>query len=235
MGRQALRITILLGVLISIVGGTGIFAVFSDRATTGTNSAETGSRQAAVDLRIEAAALPPAGDPALNCDGNLDGALFNADDLTTGIFSVNGIQPGDYPADADVAYLCLFNAGSGTIDVEATVIDIVDTDTACTGDEAVAGDATCGSNQAGELSGAIAAQMEQLDCANFSVSTPIQANSIANWPSVPAPLTSSLAPGAIACLAFYLWVPASTDETTLQIAQSDRVEWRFAFDAALAP
>jgi hypothetical protein len=230
VGRHALRITILLGILITLIGGTGIFAVFTDRATTGSNSAETGSRQQAVDLKIETALL----DVPVNCDGDLDGTLFNHDDLTTGIFSVSGIQPGDYPADADVAYVCLLNAGSGTIDVEATAIDIVDTDTGCTGDEAAAGDATCGGDQLGELSGAIAAQMEQLDC-DTAASTPIQANSLANWAANPAPLSASLAPGEIACLAFYLWVPASTDETTLQIAQSDTVTWRFAFDAALAP
>jgi hypothetical protein len=230
MGRHALRITILLGILITLVGGTGIFAVFTDRATTGTNSAETGSRQQAVDLKIETALL----DAPVTCDGDLNLQLFDQDDLTTGIFSVSGVQPGAYPADADVAYVCLLNAGSGTIDVEASAIDIVDTDTGCTGDEAAAGDATCGGDQLGELSGAIAAQMEQLDCATAG-STPIQSNSIANWASIPAQLPGSLAPGDIACLAFYLWVPASTDETTLQIAQSDKVAWRFAFDATLAP
>jgi hypothetical protein len=232
MERHTLRIVIVLGVLVTLLGGTGIFAVFTDRATTGTNSAETGSRQQAVDLKIEQALLDAAG---VNCDGNLDGMLFNQDDLATGIFSVSGMQPGNYPADADTAYVCLFNAGSGTIDVEATVIDLVDTDTGCTGDEAAAGDTTCGSNQVGELGGAIAAQMEQLDCNSTAASTPIQSNSLAYWPASPAPLNASLAPGDVACLAFYLWVPASTDETTLQLVQSDKVEWRFAFDAALAP
>jgi predicted ribosomally synthesized peptide with SipW-like signal peptide len=35
MGRQSLRIVMVLGVLVTLVGGTGIFAAFTDRATTG--------------------------------------------------------------------------------------------------------------------------------------------------------------------------------------------------------
>lgn len=231
MGRQSLRLTMLLGVLITAIGGTGIFAVFTDRATTGTNNAETGQRQKAVELKISTALLDG---PAVNCDGDQDSVMFEDDDLQTGIFSVSNIQPGDYPADADIAYVCLLNAGSGTIDVDVTAINVVDTDTGCTGDEAEAGDATCGSNQLGELSASIATQMEQVDC-DTTVGAPIQSNSIANWASVPASVPGSLGPGDVVCLAFYLWLPASADETTLQVAQSDKVEWRFAFDAALAP
>jgi hypothetical protein len=232
MTRHALRITILLGVLITLVGGTGIFAAFTDTATTGTNNAVTGPRPQAVDLKIESALL----DVPVNCDGDANATLFDHDDLTTGIFDVSGVQPGDYPADAAVAYVCLFNAGSAAIEVGARASDVVDTDTGCTGDEAGAGDLTCGADQAGELSGYLAAQMEQLDC-DTAASVPLQANSIADWADLaePVPLSGPLQPGDIACLAFYLWLPSSTDETALQVIQSDGTSWRFAFDAALAP
>ena len=230
MGRHGLRLTIVLGVIITALGSTGIFAAFTDSAQTGTNSAQSGQRQQAVDLKISTALASAP----IDCDGDQDSVMFEDDNLQTGIFSVTNLQPGAYPADATVARICLLNAGSGTIDVDATVIELVDTDSGCTGDESAAGDTTCGSNQLGELSGVTAAQIDLVDC-DAGVGAGLQSSSLANWPANPVSLPGSLIPGDIVCVAFYLWIPASTDETTLQIAQSDTVTWRFAFDASLAP
>jgi hypothetical protein len=230
MARQSLRVTMLLGMLITIVGGTGIFAVFTDRATTGTNSVETGARPSAVNVRI-AEALVDENLSTISCDVN-QGVTFT-DDLATGIFSVENLQPDS--ATAAAAYVCLENAGSGSIDIRATVIELVDTDTACTGDEADAGDATCGGGELGELSGALMASMSRLECGT-SASTPLAQDTLAGWPANPDfALTQPLAPNDVACVAFLVWLPSSTPEATIQVTQSDKVEWRFAFDATLTP
>lgn len=226
MGRQSLRVTMLLGVLITALGGTGIFAAFTDRATTGVNSVESGSRPRAVDIMLAQATLNPS-------TSQVECGQFSHD-LATGIFSVQGVQPGAFPNDAEVSYVCLKNVGSGTISIDAKVIDVVDVDTACTGDEAEAGDATCGGSQQGELSAALALQIEDVACATGSPNG-LQSNSVANWPANPVPLPAPLAAGAVTCARFLTWIPASTDESILQVVQSDLVEWRIAFDAALAP
>lgn len=230
MGRQSLRLTMLLGVLITALGGTGIFAAFTDRATTGTNSAETGPRPLAVDLKISLADAV-AGSP-VNCDAEGDAFPFDDDDLTTGLFAATNLQPGG--GGGQSADLCLANFGAGTIDVTALAIDLVDTDVACTGDEADAGDLTCGTDQLGELSGALTIRMRHLDCA-IGTEVSVDDHLLANMAANPVPVSSSLAPNGIVCLRLTVFVAASTPEETVQVIQSDKVEWRFAFDAALAP
>lgn len=222
MGRLGLRMMVLLGLLITAVGGTGIFAVFTDTVVTGPNSASTGSRPAAVDVVLAPAALVGG---AVDCGGYTH-------QMVTGIFSVEELQPGDYPDDAEVAYVCIRNEGSGLIDVEAAVTELIDQDFACTGDEAAAGDATCGGDQLGELSAAIASQMERVDCATGAL-TPVQARSLADWVANPAPVATALAPSAVTCLRFLIWVPAATEEATIQKVQTDLVSWRYAFNATL--
>jgi predicted ribosomally synthesized peptide with SipW-like signal peptide len=139
MGRHSLRIIMVLGALVTLVGGTGIFAVFSDRATGGENTVTSGTRPKSADLRIEPAVLDAAG--GFNCDGDVDGSLFENDDTTTAQFTVTDAQPGNSLGDA---YVCLKNVGSAVLALSVSAIDVVDVDTDCTGDEAISGDTTCG-------------------------------------------------------------------------------------------
>src|SRR5690348_3456865 len=141
MGKQTLRITIVLGMLVTLLGGTGIFATFSDRATAGDNSVTTGERARAADLKIAPAdpSQQPAG--ATLC---LPATTQWTDDTTTGQFTAGSLHPGD---NMGPSYLCLLNAGTAPLIVNASVIDLVDADVDCTGDEAAAGDTTCGIDQ----------------------------------------------------------------------------------------
>src|SRR3954471_5430377 len=50
MRRPALVTIIVLGSVVTLVGATGIYAEFTDRATTGTNTATSGERPRAADL-----------------------------------------------------------------------------------------------------------------------------------------------------------------------------------------
>ena len=74
MGRHTLRITIVLGMLVTLLGGTGIFATFTDRATTGTSTITSGERPKAADLQI-AAANPDTSTGVFNCGTYADDLL----------------------------------------------------------------------------------------------------------------------------------------------------------------
>ncbi|HEX2626739.1 MAG TPA: hypothetical protein VHL56_07510 [Candidatus Limnocylindrales bacterium] len=221
--RRLLTVTMALGLVITAMNFTGIFAVFTDRATTGTNSAESGAQARVADLQI-ATPLPGT--------GNCDGAAY-VDDLETGVVSTTDLQPGG--ASGFMA-LCVRNHGSAALDLSVKAIDVEDTETGCTGDEAAAGDATCGTAAVGdgELSGVLLGNVGRIDCAT-------QASVVAI-----SPLFSSLAsdgaaigtldPGEAACIyvSVQMLVAGQAGATLadIQQAQSDKVEWKYAFDGA---
>src|SRR5690606_27184781 len=98
-----------LGVTLALVGLAGVFAIGSDRATTGENSAETGvlggEHEVEVDLELATAAMPDVDDSwgfAVEC-GEF------ADDLTTGLLQTTPEELLDSPA---ATAFCLRNVGS---------------------------------------------------------------------------------------------------------------------------
>lgn len=230
MGRQTLRIVVVLGILVTLVGGTGIFAVLTDRATAGSNSVETGAQPRAADIQI-AAADAVAGQP-VDCGGAVGGTGFQ-DDISTAQFSVSNVQPG-YQA---TSWICVKNVGGAPVSLTMGTLDLADLDTGCTGDEAVAGDTTCGFGptmqpQAGELSPLLSVSLKTLACAT---GTPLaddgttSLDQLVNGNLVIADDAIPVAPGAIACVEIALaYSPSALDA---QLAQSDTATWRFKFDA----
>jgi predicted ribosomally synthesized peptide with SipW-like signal peptide len=237
MGRQTLRITIVLGMLVTLLGGTGIFATFSDRATAGDNSVSTGERAKAADLKIA------ADDPSQRPAGQglcLPASTPFSDDTTTAQFTAGAIQPGDH---LQPAYLCLRNAGTGALTVNASVLDLVDADTDCTGDEAAAGDATCGLDQTtgqpqdGELSPLLLIDIRTIDCSDPGTTIGTSEHTLSQYGAQPIQFTAGaagfvLAPNTIACLQLEASYPTPT-ETEAQLAQSDRATWKFIFQGTV--
>ena len=231
MGRQALRITILLGVLVTLLGGTGIFAVFTDRATAGENSVTSGERPRAADLQIEVPTVHAATGLDCEADGDANGEFFS-DDTTTAQFTATNVQPN---STVGGAFVCIRNAGSATLAVTSTAIELHDLDTACTGDEAAAGDTTCGLDgqeapQLGELSPLLTVEMERVGCDDPSFMPYANNDPVALSEFTAEPIESSLGPNQIACVRIQLAYPAVAEEAA-QRAQTDRSTWRFAFDA----
>ena len=228
MGRHALRITILLGVLITFVGSTGIFAVFSDRATTGVNDVTSGELGRAADLLIavDPALHDPQSSPPFAC------GTFS-DNLATGLFSFTATS-----GSGNDANVCIRNAGTAGVALTTSAIDLLDLDITCTGDEAASGDTTCGPDvnavpQAGELSPILNVTVIAYEC--------IGGPSIVNWggnatlaglASTPISL-GNLPAGQDRCFVIRVINPAGAPGA--QIAQSDRAEWRFAFDGTVPP
>jgi predicted ribosomally synthesized peptide with SipW-like signal peptide len=242
IGRQTLRIVIVLGVLLTLVGGTGIFAVFSDRATTGPNTVTSGAQPNAAHLQLN---VGIDNGQAIDCetDPDANGVTFE-DDLTTGLFTLQDMQPGTA---SDPAYLCLRNAGSAPLSLYAAAIDLVDADIDCTGDEAAAGDTTCGLDpnlpagqevpQAGELSHNLSVTIDEMHCHDSTVIFSTIKRALYNLTD-PAPTgftrasigAGTLDSGAELCLQLTIAYPSDTATTAVQLAQTDRATWRFAFD-----
>jgi hypothetical protein len=228
MERASLRAVIVLGLLVTFVGGTGIFAVFSDRATTGPSDVTSGELGKAVDLKI-ASAQPQ--DP-MNSGPFMCGTFV--DDLATPLFNFTATT-----GNGDERFLCVRNDGSSAVDLTATAIDIVDSDIACTGDEAAFGDTTCGEDnlmnpQAGELSPNLTIETDLYDCMTGSgtgqIGVPDFSSSLATLGTTPIAL-GSLSPNGSVCVRFRVYWRATGDAA--QLSQSDEATWRFAFDGVV--
>ena len=208
--RRAVLLTIMaLGAVVSLSAVSGVFAIFTDRATTGTNSASSRAEAASADLQIAPATFDAGG---VRC-GEYD------EDLSTGIITATDVYAGVPSADGN---LCLKNVGSRPLDLSASVIDLVDTDTGCTGDEGSI-DLSCGGDAAGELSPQLRV-IFLTGCASLSV---VDNSRIGTMTSTPLTL-SDLAPDAVACFQVRVDVVPEGDSVTR--AQSDTATWRFAFD-----
>jgi hypothetical protein len=217
--RRLLTVTMALGLVISAMSFTGIFAVFTDRASTGTNTAESGEQPRTADLLIGTT-------ESTNCVG----AVYS-DDLATGIWDLSDLVPGP---DYDSTMICLKNIGTAELTLTVTAIDVVETETGCTGDEAAAGDATCGTAGLGdgELGSVLITSLVQSNCltgVNVSDSFSGSIQDLAGG----ANAVGTVAPGEVACIYTTWAMPeagpfATSDE--LQQAQSDKVTWRYAFD-----
>ncbi len=223
MRRKLLGTTMALGLVVTAMGFTGIYAVFTDRATTGTNNAESGSQARIADLKI-------ATTVSTDCT---DGSYV--DDLATGVITATDLLPG---GGTGFTVVCLRNDGTATLNLMVTAIDVLEAETACTGDEAAAGDTTCGTGDPGELGAALLVVASRLDCVTSTTDLSFSKTITALTGPGAAESLGSLGAGDTACI----WIrvqmlTAGQSGTTLediQQAQSDRVEWRFAFDGTQA-
>ena len=235
MARHSLRIVIVLGMLVTLLGGTGIFAVFSDRATTGSSDVTSGTLGRAADLKI-AAAQPqdPMNSGPFVCDPYTD-------DLTTQLFHFTANS-----GSADERFFCLVNAGSSPVDLSLTAIDITDLDVDCTGDEAAFGDSTCGEDQttlvpqAGELSPNLTVEADTYHCSTGAglgtPGVPDYSSSLADLGTTPIAIDNNLTggilgAGASVCVRLRVSWRASGDAA--QVSQSDEATWKFAFDGTV--
>jgi hypothetical protein len=239
MARHSLRIVIVLGVLITLVGGTGIFATFSDRATTGQSDIVSGALGKAADLMIaDGQPLDPMNSGPIGCGGFTD-------DLVTPLF----VYTSQLGSQAE-HFFCLQNQGSSAVDLSLTAIDITDLDVDCTGDEATFGDNTCGIAvagapngglpQQGELSPNLTIETDLYDCMTgaglLTPGVPDFSSSLADLGTTPEALLpatgiTNLTPGSEVCVRLRVSWSATGDAA--QISQSDEATWKFAFDASV--
>ena len=221
MERHMLRLTLVLGVLVTILAGTGVFATFSDIATGGSNSVTSGARPSAADITI---ATATATNGVTTC------GTFG-DHTTTPQFTVTDLQPNSVPT---TSFLCLRNAGAATVSITAGISGLRDVDTQCTGDEETSGDETCGGNQPGELSRAVLVTIAEVSCST-GVVVIAREMALDQLPAFPVALSSSgIAPAATACVRLVVGYDRDMPEAIIPIAQSDTSTWTFLFEATAA-
>jgi hypothetical protein len=222
MRRPVLITVAVLGVLIAVIGSTGLFAALTDTARTGTNTVDSASLAASADIRL-AAATRNYPDPVV-C------GTFS-ENLATGFFSISDVGP-DYPGTA--AYYCIKNVGSQTLNLWATADELADVDTNCTGDEGLSGDATCGGDALGELSSVLyTGHTKYNDCSGlagsgFSIKLHDHAAQFNAF-------SGTIAPGDVWCFQADITYKSDAPAADIQKAQSDRVTWRYKFRADVAP
>jgi predicted ribosomally synthesized peptide with SipW-like signal peptide len=213
MRRPLLGSLMVLSLVTTAVGGMGVFAPFTDRATTGLNTVSSGERPKAADLKL---AFPV--DDFSTCTTS---ATYS-DNLTTAGIVASDVQP----AYRDIKYFCLRNAGSAALTVSASVIDVTDVDTACTGDEA-AGDTTCGGDAAGELGTVLYGFVSRFPCQGGASDVNVDIGFLGN--ASPAPL-GTVAAGATVCGFVEVDYPQNRPLEDVLNAQSDTLTWKYAFN-----
>ena len=215
MRRSLLLTASALGLLICLVGGTGLFAALSDTAHTGTNSFDTAALPGSADLKL--ATANPGPTSGFACD------TFS-DNLATGLITFSGAVP----TQSVGTLFCIQNLGSATVSLSAAIDQLTDVELACTGDEADYGDTSCGAGQSGELAPLVEVRFTDSDCQTGAIITQTPATSLSSLTVTPAPI-GTLAPNGIRCFGLGVYYAFGAAQTAVQQAQSDQVTWRFVF------
>jgi hypothetical protein len=215
--RSVLVTAAVLGGLVCLIGGTGLFAALQDSARSGQNSAESDAMAASADIQVSTATPGPTAADGVAC------GTFS-EDLTSPLHTVTGVTPNF----VDNAWYCVKNVGSQQVTLSALSDELTDVDYACTGDEALHGDNTCGpvSGGSGELSSVLRVTYLQLDCA--TANGPGSSQSLNA--TVPVAL-GTIAAGETRCFRADVEYPLGTPSVEVQRAQSDRATWRFRWVA----
>ena len=153
---------------------------------------------------------------------------------------MTGVTPG-YSSEPPLTYVCVRNVGSQSVSLGMGADELVEVDYACTGDEALAGDLTCGSNAVGEfgvgeLGSVLFAGLRAWSTCFEGMGDGGNMNTLSGLASAPVPSAAGVLPaGATHCFSVFLDYPSTAATAAQQRAQSDRFTWRFRFDATALP
>lgn len=220
MRRSVLVTAAVLGGIVCAIGGTGLFAALTDTATSGTNSAESGALAASADIQVATGTFN---------NGSIDCGTFS-ENLTTPLITETDLKPSTpFHTITPARLYCIKNVGSQTVTLSALADELTDVDHACTGDEELHGDTTCGNDGAGELSSVLRTSYSQYtSCTDLTGggSSPFLNDNA----TTPHPL-GTIDPGATRCFSVNLLYPSGTTTADSQKAQSDTVTWRYKWVA----
>lgn len=215
MRRPVLVSTFVFGMAMSLAAFSGVFAVFSDQASTGENTFETAELPKAVDLKL--AEHPNPG----TCQQFTD-------DLETAFFTVADATPS--PAATFTGYWCLQNFGSLPATATFSAVDVSDTELDCTGDEEAAGDTTCTPQGAGEISDHLLINLPHTPCTGGGADD--HQGTLSSLQNTPVSI-GVLQPGECRLL-IPNWTYNPTGTAAL-MGQSDAASFRLVFNGESAP
>ena len=136
---------------------------------------------------------------------------------------VTGLQPGVATSPVEI---CLRNKGSATGTLFGSVVDRVDVEIACTGDEPSV-DQTCVPGAMGELGSVLLIVGALRPGCSGAAGTALSASF--NEAAIPIRL-GELKKNAETCVQLRLDYPSTTPALATLAAQTDRLTWRYAFD-----
>jgi len=217
MRRPILVTLAAVGGIVVLLGGTGLFAALSDTSRSGTNSVESGALVASADLQMALASVNVGGVTCKTFTEDLQAAIAVTDEPP-------GFDTGQvYP-------YCIRNLGSRTLDLSVLAEDVVETELGCTGDEALY-DQTCGGDGPGELGDFVEVQHQRIDCMTGENIGLLQLLLRGNA-AAPIPL-GTIGPNETRCFNIGIYGSSATEEQR-QKAQSDRLQWVFAWTGTVA-
>lgn len=161
----------------------------------------------------------------------LNGRCGKLADSLPVLISSTGAKPGEAVSDVTV---CVANSGDGAALLSLHVLELVDTDPACTGTESTL-DTTCGGTQRGELSPTLLQQVGVGKCQSVLPATnPAFDRRLAPAPASSLILVGRLARKEVVCVRLRLrYEPPDSDAGIA--SQSDRATWRYAFNLLSRP
>ncbi len=229
--RRSLLITLsALGVLICLLGGTGLFAALTDTADVGPNHLDTAPLAGSADLKVAVLAVDPQSPTGYVC------GTFQ-DNLVTAFIDAGNLIPGGGTSNR----LCVWNEGSQTVSLAVEAINLVDYDYDCTGDEAAYGDTSCGPNgpdTTGELSSVIDVLFVPIHCTSGGQSALSFGSNLGDLVGNPVISANGVASTTAVCFDIQMSEPdgpTGYPVADLQMAQSDTVTWTFRFTAVATP
>jgi hypothetical protein len=167
---------------------------------------------------------PSRGRVDLQVAMRVDGSCGRYGENLPTMVTASGLEPG---VSTGTVTVCARSQGAADSRLTLGVIEVVQTDVACTGDEASV-DASCGGDQAGELGENLTVTLAaQPKCKGpFGAARAVGFSALATGAVVVTPVMKQ---HQVDCVAVTLAYAASPLEAVAR-AQTDRVRWRYAFD-----
>lgn len=219
------------GIVLACATLLGVFAAISDTADTGTLSVESEDLAASIELKIADHQIAAA-ERCTNVS-EVPAASY-VDDQTIDLLTLADANPGS----TLTRYVCVKNEGAQPAVVSLDLLNTVDVETGCTGDEADT-DATCGTG-AGELADDVDVTVTQRGTAATST---VQCDEAAQTPAVSydgvadstasAALGGPIPAGGYACYEVVATYDATTPAGEVTDNQTDQVTWQHRFHGEL--
>jgi hypothetical protein len=220
-----------LGAALSLLLGTGLFALASDSVTSTGNKARSGTftSTTAQDLKVARVPFDPTDASTSDCanatysDGPLTALINPAGNINVSLDTINSDSQNDV--------LCVKNAGSAAGRIRVVFDNVVETEVgACEASEAAAGDASCQDGQAGELASVLTPGFAE-GPNETGLCDPLQTY-FSSWQGTGQVLAPHVVPGA-----FCVWIlethtdldPVTSPEEQRLRAQTDMVQWDISF------
>ena len=233
MNRRRGATLVAVGVVMTMATLLGVFAALTDTAETGTLQATSSGLQTSIDLMIDNTAIS-------NATTNCATRSTYVENQSVVPLSWNGADEGE----SFTRYVCVKNVGVETAQMGVSLINTVNSETGCTGDESDF-DVSCGGSGVGELGPNLQATITKMgssDTANvlcnesgllggatFStiVNTAMKSLDIAVLGA-----SSKIPQNEFACYRIEVEY-SNVSDTNEQRAQSDQVQWQFRFHAEI--